>query len=97
MCFDTKRASFCLPQSTPPQSSLQVARAGATEREEKFSLSVSCFIITLCRMERRFITIPVFGGCDKDEQRDEEEEKVWETLKVLVSLSGRTLGGHGYE
>lgn len=70
---------------------------GATEREEKFSLSVSCFIITLCRMERRFITIPVFGGFDKDERRDDEKEKSLGILKVLVSLRGRTLGGHGYE
>lgn len=81
VCVLRHKASFVLLTSTPPQSSLQVARISGRGREN-FSLSVSCFIITLCRMERRFITIPVFGG------RKRRRKKVWEALKVLVSSKG---------
>lgn len=97
MCFDTKRASFCLPQSTPPQSSLQVARAGDDgERRKVFPFGV-LFYYHFVSNGKTFYYDSSFRGFDKDEQGDEEEEKSLGTSKVLVSLSDRTLGGHGYE
>lgn len=68
MCVLRLKASFVLLTSVDSTAIVTTGGKGGGDRERrKVSLSVSCFIITLCRIERRFITIPVFGGYDKDE------------------------------